>query len=89
MSNEAKLVEHIREIIPDKNANVSRAKGDFWNMANSSSVVSWGWTEPIAFEGFRFVYFSFSPKSKGQKGSVFYDFITEEEYQQKKNVGKS
>ncbi len=58
-----------------------RSKGNFWDMYNSKTSASWGWTAPIKFENVRIVYLSFSPHKKGDTGLVSFDFLSEEEYQ--------
>lgn len=64
---------------------VIHSSNDFWNMYHSKSSVSWGWLEPLDFNGYKIVYFSFSPLKKGEKGAILFDYITEKKYLKKIN----
>ena len=73
-----KIKQYISELHPDKN--VKRMRGRFQEILKSTSSAAWGWVEPISHEGQKIVYLIFSPEKKGDKQSLFYDFITNEEY---------
>ena len=60
---------------------IERDEGNFWNIHEDRSVASWGWNEPLEFEGYRIVYLIVSPAHKGAKQSVYFDYITDEKYQ--------
>ena len=61
-------------------ASVQRSRGRFQNMLNDKISASWGWTTPVSYAGQKIVYLTFSPEKKGDKQSIFYDFVTDEEY---------
>ena len=69
----------------EKNVGVGKtvihSPNDFWNMYHSKSVVAWGWSEPLDFNGYKIVYFSFSPIKTGEKGAILFDYITEKKYE--------
>ena len=79
MNLEQKIQKYMQE--GNINSFFERAKGEFKNYLESSSVTSWGWIEPIQFEGQRIVFHQVSPAHKGCKSCCFYDFVSEKEYQ--------
>lgn len=70
------IQDYMSEMFP--NANVQRDKGQFQNILDDKTAASWGWTSPVSYEGQKIVYLTFSPAKKGEKQSIFYDFITDE-----------
>ena len=79
MTIEQDIHEFMLEGMPT-NAKVSRDKGNFEDIFNDKTVASWGWTVPLRHNGQRVVYLIFSPAKKGDTQTVFYDFISDEEY---------
>ncbi len=80
---EEQILAYMREVTRDS---AHRSEGEFWNIHNDKTVCSWGWTVPIShmINGitYRIVYLSFSPAKKGEKGGLFFDYLTETEYRQ-------
>lgn len=60
--------------------NPQRNKGDFWDMFKDRTSIGWGLQEPIKYGKYAIVCLRPSPPHKGCPITVFYDYITAEEY---------
>lgn len=85
MKTEQKIENHLKSLL-DKDVSIKRAKGDFCDFLSDKTSASWGWSEPLSYLRHRIVYLQFSPKTKGCKMPVFYDYVTENEYQKMINA---
>ncbi len=65
------------------NEDITRFKGEFWNIYNSKSSASWGWVEPLKFKGYKIVYLMGSPQHKGDKRPCYFDYISDKEFKEK------
>lgn len=77
------MSKEILQFIKDKVGEPAQhSEGEFWNIHNDRSSASWGWNEPLKYKNYRIVFLSFSPRKKENfKGGIFFDYITNEEYQ--------
>lgn len=77
---ETSEAQQFMESFHDKNTDVVRDKGEFVEMLNNTGSCSWGWTEPEKYKGHVFVWLCYSPETKDDRPTVFYDYMAVEEY---------
>ena len=76
---EKEILQFVKDTV---NEQAQRSKGEFWSIHNDRSSASWGWEEPLKYKIYRIVFLCFSPRKKeNSKGGIFFDYITNEEYQ--------
>jgi hypothetical protein len=79
MKTPEEIKEHLKTLL-FKDVIIFYTKGQFDSFCEGKSSASWGWSVPLKHSGCRIAYLQFSPPHIGEKGIVYFDYITEKDY---------
>jgi hypothetical protein len=82
MKTQEKIKEHLKTLF-FKDVNIFYTEGQFDSFCEGKSSASWGWNVPLKYNGYRIAWLQFSPPHIGEKGIVYFDYITEKDYNTK------
>jgi len=73
------IEKHLVEVWGEENPQ-RYVKDGFWKIFNDMTIIGWQKRIPIEFNGYAVIFLTPSPQHKGDRSTVFYDYMPLEKF---------